>query len=185
MALFIDYWEAFYNDKVLPAKEFAPDLWFTVRDRLASSSMKASYTEQQSRLEKFEECLKQGPKYMKATRPVGIDETSRTSGKVLLNVLTKSNQTYLKGTGIEIVGIVEAELTARGLEEKVEKGSNLVAKRQAIRKHEFLRIHEANTMKEWKENDVKEIVPQSEEMKSFVAHCHYKNLLDKISAKEK
>lgn len=185
MALFTDYWSEFYNEKVLPAKEFAPDLWYTVRDRLASNSMKASFTEQRSRLEKFEECLKKVPKYMNATKPVGIDETSRTSGKVTLNFLTKSNQTHLFGTGFEIEGLVEAELKARGLKEKEKDGSNIVAKRQAIRKHEYMRIHEANTMKEWKESDVKDIVPQSKEMISFVSLGHYKNFLDKIRASQK
>lgn len=182
MALFIDYWTDFYNEKVLPAKEFAPGLWTDVRGRLANNSMKSSCTEQLHRLEKFEECLEKEPKYTKTTKPVGIDETSRTSGKVVLKILTKSNQTYLRGTGMDIESLVQAELKARDLEKKVDKEASLVKKRHTIRLHEYMRIHESNTLKEWKENDVKEITPLSKEMKSFVTLGYYNNILGGINA---
>jgi hypothetical protein len=182
MVLLINYWTDFYNEKVLPAKEFAPDLWMDVRDRLANTSTKSSYTEHHHHLEMFEKCLENEPKYTKTTKPVGIDETSRTSGKVILKILTNSNQTYLRGTGMEIESLVQAELKARDLEKKVEKQASLVKKRHAISLHEYMRIHEANTLKEWKESDVKEIVPLSDEMKKFVSLGHYSNILGGIHA---
>ena len=45
-----------------------------------------------------------------------------------------------------------------------------------------MRIHESNTLKEWKENDVKEITPLSKEMKSFVTLGYYNNILGGINA---
>ena len=121
------------------------------------------------------------PKYTKTTKPVGIDETSQTSGKVILKILMSSNQTYLRGTGMEIESLVQAELKACNLEKKVEKQASIVKKRHAIRLHEYMQIQEANTLKEWKESNVKEIVPLSNEMKKIVSLGHYSNILSGIS----
>lgn len=185
MVYFLRYWKEFYDQSIVPAKAYAPDLWCEVRDRLKNSSLKASSEEQSHRLEKFVECLKKEPKNLKAAQPVGIDETSYTSGKVVLRVLTGSNQSYLHGTGMDIEELVKAELKARGIKKKeVAKDASLIIKRKAIRLHEYLRIIKANTMREWKETDVREFVPMSREMASFVASGHHARVVAIITKTE-
>jgi len=125
--------------------------------------------------------MKNEEKNLKATQPVGIDETSYTSGKVRLKVLTQNNQSYLKGTGMEITDLVQAELKARGIEKEVDKDASLVLKRKAIRLNEFLRLHKANTMKEWKESDVREFSPLSKEMAFFVSSGHHDKIVGIIN----
>lgn len=78
-----------------------------------------------------------------------------------INFFDKNNQTHLFGTSFEIEGLVKAKLKTQGLKEKEKDRSNIVAKCQAICKHEYMQIHKAITMKEWKESDVKDNVPQS------------------------
>lgn len=89
-----------------------------------------------------------GTKKLEGAQPVQIDETSYTSGKVVLRVLTGSNQSYLNGTGMDIEELVKAELKARRIKKEVPKDASLIMKRKAIRLHEYLRIHKANTMRE-------------------------------------
>jgi len=182
MASILRHWEEFRNKNIVPAKEFAPELWTEIRDKLKDKSSKASSAEQMTRLERFEECMKNNePRNLKATRPVGIDETSYTSGKVRLKVLTLSNQSYLKGTGMEITDLVQAELKVRGIEKEVDKDASLIMKRKAIRLNEFLRLHKANTMKEWKESDVREFSPLSKEMAEFVSSGHHDKIVGIIN----
>ncbi len=125
--------------------------------------------------------MKNEEKNLKATQQVGIDETSYTSGKVRLKVLTQSNQSYLKGTGMEITDLVQAELKVRGIEKEVDKDDSLVVKRKAIRLNEFLRLHKANTMKEWKESDVREFLPLLKEMASFVSLGYHDKIVGIIN----
>ena len=126
MAYYLKYWEEFYRKYIVPATEHAPDLWRDVRDRLKNNSLKASSTEQSHRLDTFVECLKKEPKNLKAAQPVRIDETSYTSGKVVLRVLTGSNQSYLNGTGMDIEELVKAELKARRIKKEVPKDASLL-----------------------------------------------------------
>ena len=184
MVYYLKYLEEFYNGCILPAKAYAPDLWREVLDRLKNNSLKASRTEQSHRLDKFVECLNKEPKNLKAAQPVGIDETSATSGKVVLRVLMGSNQSYLNGTGMDIEELVKAELKARGIKKEVAKDASIIVKRKAIRLHEYLRILKANTMREWKETDVREFEPQSREMVSFVTSGHHARILSIITKTE-
>ena len=146
--------------------------------------MKASNVKQSHRHEKFVECLKKEPKNLKATKSVGIDETSYTSGKIVLRVLTGSNQSYLNGTGMDIEELVKAELKARGIKKEVAKDASII-KRKAIRLHEYLRILKTNTIREWKETDVQAFIPQSREMIIlFKSSGHHDRILGIINKTE-
>jgi len=82
---------------------------------------------------------------------------------------------------MEITDLVQAELKVRGIEKEVDKDDSLVVKRKAIRLNEFLRLHKANTMKEWKESDVREFLPLSKEMASFVSLGHHDKIVGIIN----
>ncbi len=73
MASILRHWEEFCNKNIVPAKEFAPELWTEICDKLKDKSSKASSAEQITCLERFKECMKSNePRNLKATRPVGI-----------------------------------------------------------------------------------------------------------------
>ena len=172
MASILRHWEEFCNKNIVPAKEFAPELWTEICDKLKDKSSKASSAEQMTYLERFEECMTHNePRNLKATRP----------GKVRLKVLTLSNQSYLKGTGMEITDLIQAELKVRGIEKEVDNDASLIMKRKAIRLNEFLRLHKANTMKEWKESNVREFSPLSKEMAEFVSSGHHDKIVGIIN----
>ena len=125
-----------------------------------------------------------GTKKLEGAQPVRIDETSYTSGKVVLRVLTGSNQSYLNGTGMDIEELVKAELKARGIKKEVAKDASIIIKRKAIRLHEYLRILKTNTIREWKETDVQAFVPQSREMIAFKSSGHHDRILGIINKTE-
>jgi hypothetical protein len=66
MASILRHWEEFYDNNIVPAKEFAPELWKEIREKLKDKSSKASSAEQLSHLERFEECLKNEEKNLLA-----------------------------------------------------------------------------------------------------------------------
>jgi hypothetical protein len=93
-----------------------------------------------------------------------------------LKVLTLSNKST-EGHWQEITDLVHAELKVRGIEKEVNNDASLIMKRKAIRLNEFLQLHKANTMKEWKESNVREFSPLSKEMAEFVSSGHHDKIV--------
>ena len=150
------------------------ELWTKIRDRLETTTGKASDLEQSERLKKFTKCAKENPKYVQAQRPVGIELTARTTNAVSLRVLVGVNNSYLKRARFTIENIVDDELKARDItlpQHDPKKPPSLQSKRQAIRKHEWLRRVGAG-QQDLRETDVDSIQPFSTRMKTFLAGYH-------------
>ncbi len=106
---------------------------------------------------------------MKAQRAMGIELTPRTANAVLLSVLVGTNNSYLKGTGCIIDDIFDNEIKSREIKlpNDPKKKVSLQSKREAIRKHEWLRRVDAS-QKDLKEVEVDSIQPLSRKMKEFL-----------------
>lgn len=177
VALFAEFTNSFFAkvDNAMGSRE----VWKKIRSRLESTSGKASECEKAELLEKFCKCAKENPKYVKAHRPMGIELTARTAKAVSLGVLVAVNNSFLKGSGFAIEDIVDDEVAARGIKLAVDpkRKSTLQNKRQAIRKHEWLRRVAAG-QQDLKEVDVDSILPVSKRMKQFLDSGFHADILD-------
>ena len=107
---------------------------------------------------------------------MGIELTARTANAVSLSVLVGVNNSYLKGARFTIENIVDDELQARGItlpphDPTTMKPPSLQSKRQAIRKHEWLRKVGAG-QQDLKVTEVDCIKPLSIRMQTFLAGYH-------------
>ena len=100
---------------------------------------------------------------------MGIELTPRTTNAVSRRVLVGTNNSYLKGTGCIIEDIVDDEIKPRGIKlpNNPKKKVSLQSKRQAIRKHEWLRSVDDGHM-DLKEVEVHSIQPLSRKMKELL-----------------
>jgi len=179
LALFHEFANEFFKNAD-EAKRFAPELWKSVRARFNNGSMKASNTEKLCRIEKFNESLKKQPKNVKAVQPMGIEQTVHMLAKVKLSILTKSNNSYLRGTGMDIEDLVKAELEARGLDTTIDKASSLKQKRDTIQAHEHGRLLQEDPLRAV--DVVREFHPMSDKMKLFLESGYQTKILDKDKA---
>ena len=164
IALFHEYCEEFFK-KCDAGKEAAPDgMWDRVIDRLSGVADKASVAEQKARLDKFIECIGKKFKYSKTQEAKGVEQTAYTAGAVSLKHLAICKNSYLKNTGMDIEGIVDAEMKERQL--KCKKKMSIVDKKKALREHEWLRRVAAKEV--LNEADVVYIKPQSKTMLEFM-----------------
>ena len=176
VALFAEFIDEFFK-KVNKATLGSEELWKDIKKRIETTSGKASDLEQAERLKKFTKCAKENPKYVHAQRPMGIELTARTTNAVSLRVLVGVNNSYLKGARFTIENIVDDELQARGItlpphhDPTTTKPPSLQSKRQAIRKHEWLRRVGAG-QQDLKVTEVDSIQPLSIRMQTFLAGYH-------------
>ena len=117
-------------------------------------------------------CIGKKPKYIKAQEAKGVEQMAHTEGAVFLCLLAKCNNTYLKKYGLNVEGIVNAKMMARGL--KFNTRMSFIQKKQQLKMDEHKR--KVGNDEEWKKKEVQNIVPQSALLKLFLDKHHGKIL---------
>ncbi len=172
--LFLQFLEKFCEEADAAKEEIGCDTWKKISKNLGKGDTKASAKERSDKLKKFEKDLTQKRKENKAELPKGIDVTVALDGKILLRILTKSNNFELE---------VDAEMKARDIKmtKKQRQSWSLAEKRKKIRSHEWGLLCAADDYYsiENKESDVKDIVPLSEQLSSKEAFKRQGDILDK------
>ena len=167
VALHLEYNDAFFDkcDKGMAAAP--PGLVKKVTERLTGTASKAS-TRKQLAIAQFELSLQKKPKYSKTQEAKGIERTAHTEGAVFLRLLSRSNNSYLKKYGLNVDGIINAELKARGI--RYNTKTTITEKKQALKKHEHQR--RVGEDEDWAKTDVQYIIPQSDMLKLFLKDHH-------------
>lgn len=164
VALYLEFIDDFFEkcDKGMAAAP--PGLVEKVEARLAGTASKTSTREQDESVAMFELALGKKPKYTKTQEAKGIERTAHTEGAVFLRILSRPNNSYLKKYGLNVDGIINAEMRERGINFSTKTA--ITAKKKALKKHEYQR--RVGEDEDWTKTDVQYIVPQSEMLKLFL-----------------
>jgi hypothetical protein len=144
-----------------------------VAQRLSGLATKASKREQKAKVDNFINTIGKKLKFCKAQEARGVQLTAQIEGAVFLRHLAKSNKAYLEGARYSIEDIIDDEFITRNI--TVDKCATIIAKKQAIRNHEWLRRLGAKEV--LKETDVQYIMPLSNTMQHFL-DTYYMNILN-------
>ena len=155
--------------------------------RLLSTTLKASEIARVQEMDMFSKTLRQDTTQYKAKQPQGIDKPSLIGGKVKLNILTATNDHFLKAkslVNLTMEDVVVAEIKRRNITigKKALKALNLGEKQRKIREDEYKQrvVNELNL----KQTEVSAVKLVSKEMKDVIEKGVQEAILDKANGKD-
>ena len=139
-----------------------------LKERMGSSTNKASAAEIEKKLDKFRKSLNKKQKQVTSELAAGIEKTAHMAGAVFLKLLTGTNN---------MADSVEAEIKARKIKVSATKLKTL----SLAEKRKLLKIDELKNRigEDLKEADIKYIVPVSEVLKMFLQSNKQQDILNK------